>query len=247
MDGTVIPLEDTAQHRNAVREFRERMESREDVALAYVTGRHLELALEGIRLHGLGTSLYTRDGDGYREDASYSAAMQAAMGEVDPGALRASLAEMAELNLQADDRQGRFKLSFTFDPEVDLPALLSDAEERIAELGGRATLVTSRDTLSNRGLLDVLPVGVAKDHAVRFLRRLSGLPEDRLIYAGDSGNDRAAMLGGYRVVVVGNAPEALKSSLLEEARDRALDDRIYIARRPYAAGVLEGLAFFGVE
>ena len=70
------------------------------------------------------------------------------------------------------------------------------------------------------------------------------LTKDHLVYAGDSGNDRAAMLAGYRVIVVGNADAALKAELATESAVRGISERIYFAQKPYAAGVLEGLRHF---
>ena len=90
----------------------------------------------------------------------------------------------------------------------------------------------------------MLPADIAKDHAVRYLHDHLGIDEDHLVYAGDSGNDRAAMLTGYRVIVVGNADAALKQDLADESAVRGITERFYFAERPYAAGVLEGLRHF---
>jgi hydroxymethylpyrimidine pyrophosphatase-like HAD family hydrolase len=70
--------------------------------------------------------------------------------------------------------------------------------------------------------------------------------EEHLVYAVDSGNDRAAMLTGYRVIVVANADDTLKNALPAESDARGIADRIYFAEHPYARGVLEGLRHFGV-
>jgi hydroxymethylpyrimidine pyrophosphatase-like HAD family hydrolase len=99
--------------------------------------------------------------------------------------------------------------------------------------------------VTDRGLLDVLPAEIAKDYAVRYLHDRSGVDEDHLVYAGDSGNDRAAMLTGFRVIVVGNADEELKKDLGIESVAQGIAERIYFAEHPYARGVLEGLRHFG--
>lgn len=255
MDGTVIPLEDTPVRRREVADFREVVEGAGHLELAYVTGRDLELALEGIRAFHLprpaflacdvGTSVYRRDGDAYVPDPTYVQAMQTAMGGVDADDLRRALPEVEGLRLQHPSRQGRFKVSLTFPGERAPEPFLAVVEERVHQLGARVTLVVSRDGITGEGLLDILPAGVAKDHAVRYLHDHTGVAEEHLVYAGDSGNDRAAMLAGYRVVVVANAPDELKASLRDEGRLLKIDDLLYFARRPYAAGVMEGLAHFG--
>ena len=67
-----------------------------------------------------------------------------------------------------------------------------------------------------------------------------------MIYAGDSGNDRAAMLMGYRAVVVANAENSLKEDLRRASVDRGISECIYFARHPYARGVVEGCQHFGL-
>ena len=81
---------------------------------------------------------------------------------------------------------------------------------------------------------------------MRYLHDKLELDEERLVYAGDSGNDRAAMLTGFNVVVVANASSVLKESLWEEAVNLGIDSRIYFARTAYALGVLEGCQHFGI-
>ena len=82
--------------------------------------------------------------------------------------------------------------------------------------------------------------------AVRYLHDTLGLDQDRLVYAGDSGNDRAAMLSGFNVIVVANALDTLKATIREQAETLGLDHRIYFAKTPYAHGVLEGCRRFGI-
>jgi len=256
MDGTVIPLEDTPRRREEIRVLRAAVEGREDLLLAYVTGRHLALAEEGIRRFGLpvpdllatdvGTAVHRWDGEAFRPDPEYADLMRDAMGGVTASELRALLAPDPALASQEDDRQGPHKVSFYVDPAVPEPVLLERVRHRLADTGARVTLVYSRDTLRGVGLLDVLPQGVAKDSAVRFLHDRTGVEEARLIYAGDSGNDRAAMLAGYRVIVVGNAPPGLKETLRSQARGMGREGCLYFAREAYAAGVLEGLRYWGV-
>ena len=69
----------------------------------------------------------------------------------------------------------------------------------------------------------------------------AGLDPDRVVVAGDTGNDASMFLEFDRGVVVANA----KPELLELARDLG-DDRVYCARKPYAAGVEEGLEHYGL-
>ncbi len=253
LDGTLIPLERDAQRLREVAELVDAMKASDELRLAYVTGRHLSLAQEGIQEVGLpapdwfgcdvGTSVYRRTNGGYEPDTKYREAMRAVLGGLSGDDIRATIGAMDGLGLQEEEKQAEFKVSYYTrgrpEPFVDT------VQSRLDAAHARVNLVSSHDPVSGRGLLDVLPTGVAKDYAVRYLHDASGVDEDHLVYAGDSGNDRAAMLTGYRVIVVGNADEALKKDLGIEAVAQGIAERIYFAEHPYARGVLEGLRHFG--
>ncbi len=68
------------------------------------------------------------------------------------------------------------------------------------------------------------------------------MPMERVVVAGDSGNDfdmlQAVQDGPGRGILVGNAMDGL--------RDRLGGGRLYQARAAHAAGVLEGLETFGL-
>ncbi|MDT8342209.1 MAG: HAD-IIB family hydrolase [Longimicrobiales bacterium] len=256
LDGTLIPLDDDARTRAGVQRFRALVEAKPRLILAYVTGRDRVLAEAGIRATGLplpdllatdvGTELYRLSGDTFRPDPEYADLMRRAMGGVSAERIRALLEAHPGLEAQEAARQRPHKVSFYVDPALGERPLREGVAPLLAEAGADVSLVYSRDPVKGVGLLDVLPRGVAKDAAVRFLHDRTGVAEERLVYAGDSGNDRAAMLAGYRVVVVGNAPEPFKRELRRSARELGCAERLYFAREPYAAGVVEGLVHWGL-
>ncbi len=256
LDGTVIPLEDDKRHRRQVAEFAAAVQAPSNLILAFVTGRYLALACEGIEDFGLpepdllvcdvGTSLYRRSKAGYQVDKVYRGRMQEAIGGMTARRLRAALQDVPGLELQEEEKQGEFKISYFLPEGPQGDALVTTVRRRVEREGAAVSLVYSHDAVGRRGLLDLLPAGVGKDFAVRYLHDHTGVAEDRLVYAGDSGNDRAAMLSGYHVIVVGNAPDALKADLRREAALLGIADRLYFAREAYAAGVLEGLRHFGL-
>lgn len=254
LDGTLIPLERDAQRLREVAEFVSAVDASVNLRLAYVTGRHLSLARKGIAEIGLpspdwfvcdvGTSVYRRTDGGYEPDERYREAMRAAFGGLSGADVRAVIGVVEGLKLQEEEKQGEFKVSYYSKgrPEPYVEAVQS----RLDAANANVNLVASHDPVTDRGLLDVLPAGIAKDYAVCYLHDHSGVDEQHLVYAGDSGNDRAAMLTGYRVIVVGNADPMLKEDLDVESAARGIDERIYFAERAYARGVLEGLQHFGV-
>lgn len=98
--------------------------------------------------------------------------------------------------------------------------------------------VEARIIQSGASDFDVIPARAGKEAATLFLARTLGVPLDRLIIAGDSGNDLAMFQAARHGIVVANARDELR---------HAVDpDRTCFASRSHARGVLEGLAYFGV-
>lgn len=93
-------------------------------------------------------------------------------------------------------------------------------------------------TCSGTSDVDIVPAGAGKGAATLFLARHLGVPPERLIAAGDSGNDLPLFAVAGRGIVVGNAREELAGAVGE--------DRVYRARASHAAGILEGLDHWGL-
>lgn len=124
--------------------------------------------------------------------------------------------------------QTRFKASY------DVPA--EDAYHQVlARL--QAEGIDAKVVYSGGKNLDIIPRAAGKAAVIDYLRQsLQVLPE-RVAVAGDSGNDLDMFVDPYKGIVVANADPELK----------ALQGRnIYQARARHAAGVLEGLRYWGV-
>jgi HAD superfamily hydrolase (TIGR01484 family) len=218
-----------------------------EVALAYVTGRHLELALEGVRdarlpepaftVCDVGTSIHEREGDGWTLDEAYRTHMREARGGLDAAEIRAAVDGLG-LTLQSSERQAEFKVSFEFTVDRSAAEVEAALLERLEGMPVRP--VVSRAVGGGGGLVDLLPAGVAKDTAVRHLRDRLGLTDDDVLFAGDTGNDRDALLGGWLAVLVGNASDGFREEIREAAARLGLTDRVHLARAAGVEGVLEG-------
>jgi len=87
--------------------------------------------------------------------------------------------------------------------------------------------------------LDVLPANATKGGALRWLCARLGVPLDRVLVAGDTGNDTSMfVLPGVRGITVENA--------LPELYEATVDLPIYNSRLILADGVLDGLCHHGV-
>lgn len=140
----------------------------------------------------------------------------------------AVLAKVDGLTLQEAAAQTEVKLSFTVQEDV-----MPRVQEAVASAGLELTLIHSHNKF-----LDVLPKRASKGQAVRFVSKHHDIPLDRIIVAGDTGNDADMLTCGANAIVVGNYAPELKPLLNHEA--------VYLAKEHHAAGVLEGLSYFGV-
>lgn len=250
LDGTLIP---TTEDRSGIARFRHALGGWEGVALAYVTGRHRALAEEGIRDFALpgprwlacdvGTTLYRWEGGRPHLDEDFRAALLDRAGGWSAREIRERLTRVDGVVLQEAEKQGEFKASFLFDPRAE-PALREDPAVTGGAHGTPSTLVWSLDPLTGQGLLDVLPPGAGKAHAVQVLQQRLGLTLEQVTYAGDSGNDRDALLRGGFGILMANAPGALVEEIRKEARLLGFADRIHVPGDPFADGVVEGIRYF---
>jgi HAD superfamily hydrolase (TIGR01484 family) len=239
-----------------VAEFRKAVETTAELRLAYVTGRDFDKATAGILEHDLpsphflvcdvGTSVFILGDGGYRSDEAYAERMRKALGGLEAAEIRARLASVDGLTVQPEDCQTAFKVSYFISPPEDHPTVLDALVARLGPLRHHLRTVYSVRAEDGTGLVDLLPAGVAKDFALRYLHDATGIESNRVVYAGDSGNDLAAMLAGFKVIVVGNAEESLKEEIRDRSSAEGLEDRIYFSKRPYAGGVLEGCRYFGI-
>jgi hydroxymethylpyrimidine pyrophosphatase-like HAD family hydrolase len=153
------------------------------------------------------------------------------------------LTDIPGLRMQEAERQQEFKLSYYVEIQRDQDDFTRQIETRLARHDIRAAVIYSTDPAKEVGLLDILPDQAAKDAALRYLQTKAELPEDRVVYAGDSGNDLAAFLSGFKAIVVSNTPEDVKDRVRLRAQR---PDRIFVATYPHAKGVIQGCRHFGV-
>ena len=260
LDRTLIPngpQPESPEARPLLRAFAALPETR----VAYVSGRHKALIQQAIEEWELPVPDYAIGDVGttlYRIEEGKWQPWQAWEEEIAPDwagrtgpELAEGLADLPRLRLQEEEKQNRFKLSWYLPLEVNHRPLIDEVDRRLRALGVKANLIWSIDEPENTGLLDILPASANKLHAIRFLIRQLGLPEERTLFSGDSGNDLDALTSGLPAILVGNAAEEIRDEALRAAPNR---DRLYLARGGYremnghyAAGVLEGIAHFHDE
>ena len=257
MDGTVIPLETGAERDAEITHFNEMMTANPHVALAYVTGRHLELGLEGVTRHKLptpdifvcdvGTTIYFRDDQNqWQRDEEYRAELKKSWHGHTGTDIARMLADLALLSPQEAEKQKEFKQSYYLDRSHDHEAALTAIHTRLAEHEVEANVIYSVDSLKDVGLIDVLPKIAAKDYALDYLWRKLGLAKERIVYAGDSGNDLLAFVSGFNAIVVSNTAETVKDEVRRLAGTKHIEEHIFYASTRFVQGVMDGCAHFNL-
>ena len=253
MDGTFIPLDGNEQNRRDLREIQSELEQNK-IDLMYVTGRHLDLVIAAVQSYGLpsppwmicdvGASIYQANSRGnYQPVAAYVGHLSDLVGDYDRAALVDLLADLRELRLQEDEKQTRFKLSYYCDAGV-VDAISTLIEHMLVESNAPYRIIASIDPFTGDGLIDLLPRGVSKAYALKWWASYTQCDHESIIFAGDSGNDLAALTAGYRSIVVGNANKSVATEVSSAHGAANWNNRLLIANSPATSGVLEGLRHF---
>lgn len=254
LDGTFIPLDDSHEQRSALSLFHKAADSGE-LELIYVTGRHRESVLGVMQEQDLphpnwiicdvGTTVLANRQNGYQLVDAY----RNFIFEHVRGTTASMLTELfhphQDLILQEDEKQGIFKLSFYCHRE-NLREHSQRLEKRLHQADLPYQVTCSVDPFNGDGLIDLLPSGVDKAGALRWWIQFNDYSQDGLVFAGDSGNDLAALTSGIRAILVGNAGQDLRQKVLEHHTTASTMHRLYVAKNHATAGVLEGCRWFGL-
>jgi sucrose-phosphate synthase len=204
---------------------------RQDASLAFgvATGRSLQEALRllaewnmpdpELLITSVGAEIYWRNGGQVVPDAAYHAHIDHGWA---PAVITARLAKMRGIAPQLAVEQRRHKLSY-FASE---PSVIAAVRDVVADLPVRVIHSHAR-------LLDIVPERAGKGAAMIWAARTLNIPRDRVFAAGDSGNDLDMLTACRNPILVANHSDELASLLKSPA--------IYVAKRAYAGGVVEGM------
>ncbi|RCS54305.1 HAD-IIB family hydrolase [Bremerella cremea] len=254
LDGTFIPLENHPENERDLSLLGDHLAA-QNVTLTFVTGRHLSSVQDAIQRHSLpqpdwvicdvGTSIYHRDGEEFHIANPYVQHLQSIVGEYSTKVVRQKFSAWDALRLQEQEKQGTFKLSFYCDA-TQVKSLVQMLRQALAEHAMPYNVIGSVDPFNGDGLIDLLPADVSKAHALQWWTKHTGLANEETVFAGDSGNDLAALTAGYRTIVVGNADRALAETVRTHFENCQQLDRLYLAEKTATSGVLAGCQHFGL-
>jgi len=258
LDRTLIPNGPEPPWPAAKALFR-KLAEREEICLAYVTGRHRALIEDAIAefdlpspdfaIADVGASIYQVSADDWQPWNQWEEHIAPDWQGMRCADLKNLLRGIAKLQPQEREKQAPFKLSYYVALDEDSRTLIARMYERLQHEGIRANLVWSIDELAHIGLLDVLPQSAGKLHAIRFMMTRQNFSLRDTLFAGDSGNDLDVLLSDIPAVLVANADGDIKTQLA-----KTKPEALYIAtggylsmNGNYSAGILEGVAHFWPE
>ncbi|HHQ69195.1 MAG TPA: HAD-IIB family hydrolase [Halothiobacillaceae bacterium] len=265
LDRTLIP---NGKHPESplARERLAKLCSHPQVHLVFVSGRDLQLVLDGIAewslpqpdfiIGDVGTTIYApataESGEaGWVHWSAWTAKIAPDWNGLTHDDISHIFADITALTPQEAIKQGAFKASYYVSRQVNQEVLDSELHGRLWQHGVDARLVWSMDEAADVLLLDVLPSQASKLHAIEFLIESCGFDESRTVFAGDSGNDLHALVSHINGVLVANADEEVRYKAAQLAAAGNLKSALYQARGGflgmngnYSAGVLEGLAHY---
>ena len=252
LDGTLIPLPGMEQHEKDLIEL-EKLREAHGFTLIFATGRSFVSVLDAIEQYALpipdwiicnvGTSIYEKSNSSFSGLSAYDEKLGEICSAVDRSQIEAALGHLDKLRLQSDENQSDFKLSYWCE-EGELHGLIDQVNKIQRQKSLPYTCLGSVDPFNRRGLIDILPRGVNKAYALDWLSDLLEINPGSIVYAGDSGNDLAALVGGYASILVGNASEHVRSKVSEMLQKQESPSSCYFARNDATSGVLEGIRHY---
>ena len=232
-----------------------------NIYLAYVSGRDQKLIRDAIAefhlpvpdyaIGDVGTTLYRIINGNWQLSDDWSAEIGQDWKRLEREELTMLLGDIKEIQLQEPEKQSQYKLSYYTDQNIDYQALVMNIRGRLAKPGVRVSIIWSVDEIGEIGLLDIIPARANKLHAIRFLMQQEQFPEERTVFAGDSGNDLDVLTSGLQAILVKNAAGDVRKQALDALSRKCMTNRLYLPQGNYlgmngnyAAGVLEGLVHF---
>jgi sucrose-phosphate synthase len=209
-------------------------EAEDNIGFGIATGRRYEAVTQLMEEHGiphpevLVTSVGTEIFYG-KDDTPDSSWRKHIDFRWEPERIRDLLAGIDGLQLQEENEQSAFKVSFQAD--FSIAPKLSSIRKLLREKGLRAKVI-----LSLGMFIDIIPSRAGSGLSLRHMAYKWGFPLENILIAGDSGNDEEMLAGSMLGIVVGNY-----SRELEKLRRYP---RVYFAEAHHAAGIIEGIHYY---
>lgn len=220
----------------AVKRLKEVLENRgETVGFGVATGRTIESACKvldendfikpDIIVSSVGSEIYYRNHDDYVFSTGWEAHISYLWKREE---IIETLKDIKFLEYQPEENQRKYKVSYNFDGD-------EEKARQVARILVQNKLKVNL-IVSHGSYIDILPFRASKGRGIRYIAYRWNIPHNRILVAGDSGNDTDMLTGELLGIVVANySPE------LEELKNNR---KIYFASKKYADGVIEGINYY---
>ncbi|MDY6821002.1 MAG: HAD-IIB family hydrolase [Deferribacterota bacterium] len=146
-----------------------------------------------------------------------------------PTKIKEIMSTIKGIRMQPQSTQRTHKISYYMNPKI--APTKEELYKILRENGVYANVIYSHEKY-----IDILPIRASKGYAIRYISIKWDIPLDKILVAGDSGNDAEMLVGNTLAVVVGNySPE------IEHLKN---EPQIYFAKEKYAAGIIEGIYYY---
>jgi len=189
--------------------------------------KRMHLPTPDILISSVGTAIhYSHRGQQLLEDINWSRHIDYRW---EPKALLKVMRRVPGATLRPNTEQSQFKISYKIEPGVTPTAREIKRLLRTQDLHAKIVITETK-------YLDLLPIRASKGLAIRYLAFKWGIPLDKILVVGDSGNDEEMLLGDTLAVVVGS-----HSAELDKLRGKP---RVYFAHGSFAQGIIEGIEYY---
>lgn len=229
IDNTLIGDDDSMR-----KLFTQLRQNKETMAWGVATGRSLELTIEAmtdydfpmpdILVCSVGTEIYY--GPDFRIDKGWQTHISY---QWKPEVIKKQLDDLPFLVFQEAEGQRSHKISYYLEDKDDR---LERVKQTLQDAKLRCQVIYSHGQF-----LDILPLRASKGKAIEYLRYKYEFSPRQILVAGDSGNDEDMLRGKNRGLVVANHTK--------ELRPLKNSPNVYFSSHKYAAGILDGLQYYG--
>lgn len=204
----------------------------QNIGYGVATGRVVESAIEAIKknkipmpdffITSVGSEIYYKR----KDELVYSTGWDAHISHLwNRDRIVELLSQFGFLKYQEKQNQRKFKISYY---TSDNPKNINKVKKLLIDKKIKCSFI-----FSHGQFLDILPYRASKGKAIRYLAYRWNIPFEKVLVAGDSGNDMEMLKGDLLGVVVANYSPELEH--LKGAR------RIYFSDKKFAAGIADGI------
>lgn len=259
MDRTLLPNGKEEMDPNSMKIFKNEIRKNK-LGLVYVTGRYKSQIKDALERYDLpqpyfiisllGTVIYDFREGKFDKIEEWEEILERDWKDYKREDIENFLQDISGIRTQENKKLNKYKQSYYFDLDCDIAAIKSKIKKRLGKRNIEAEIIESVDVNKRIGLLDIVPKSGTKISALKYIMKKLNVGKDRVLYAGDSGNDLLPLTSGVYAVLVKNAPRKTKERLKKVAKEKKIEDRIHIATGTeklsgnYVSGIIEGARKF---